>query len=453
MDSIPKIQLPQKPKIRKITFGLDIYEIFQKLESRFENCFLLESLAEGPDSRYTILGFRPEKIIRGQNHALIINDRKHHAVNPYAALRGMMPQNVIAHNFVGGLVGYLSYEAAGYFEPSLKLHHHADFDRFCFGLYTDGLVFDKTTGETVYFYYRKNRLPQVLALLEKSGGEKKILPQVKLQGFSLQKRQHQNIVSQIQRQIRQGKTFQCQAGIRANYRISGPALPIYAELRKINPSPHMYYIKFGETVVLGASPELLFDLKDGEMQTFPLAGTIQRGKTLAEDRILAKKLLNDPKERAEHLMLVDLHRNDLGKVAKFGTVRVRRLLDVKKFSHVQHLSSEITGLIALQEDMFTALASCFPAGTLSGAPKIESMKIIDYSEKSGRGPYGGAVGFFGFNGSCTFAIPIRSLFLSGNKAFAQASGGIVYDSTPGKEYQEVRNKLRALEVALRKFSV
>jgi anthranilate synthase component 1 len=152
-------------------------------------------------------------------------------------------------------------------------------------------------------------------------------------------------------------------------------------------------------------------------------------------------------------MLVDLHRNDLGKVAKFGTVRVRRLLDVKKFSHVQHLSSEITGLIALQEDMFTALASCFPAGTLSGAPKIESMKIIDYSEKSGRGPYGGAVGFFGFNGSCTFAIPIRSLFLSGNKAFAQASGGIVYDSTPGKEYQEVRNKLRALEVALRKFSV
>jgi anthranilate synthase component 1 len=257
----------------------------------------------------------------------------------------------------------------------------------------------------------------------------------------------------VKEKIKAGYTFQCEVGFRARFTLSGSALPIYEELRKVNPSPHMYYIKFGKQVVLGASPELLFELKDGEMQTFPLAGTVKRGKTEAEDQLLARKLVNDPKERAEHAMLVDLHRNDLGRVAKFGTVRVRKLMEVKKFSHVQHLSSEITGLIAPEHDMFSALASSFPAGTLSGAPKIESMKIINANEKTGRGPYGGAVGFFGFNGNCMFAIPIRSLYVHGEEMYTQTSGGIVADSTPENEYQEILSKLKATQLALKKFLI
>lgn len=184
------------------------------------------------------------------------------------------------------------------------------------------------------------------------------------------------------------------------------------------------------------------------MQTSPLAGTIKRGKNLYQDQKLARELLSDPKEKAEHNMLVDLHRNDLGKVAKFGTVKTRDLMSVKKFSHVQHISSEIAGILNKGEDMFSALAANFPTGTLTGAPKIEAIKIIDQNETCARGPYGGAVGHFGFNGDCTFAIAIRSLFLSDNYAYTQTSGGIVYDSKPDKEYDEIQKKLAAMKEVL-----
>ena len=467
----PKITLPQKPQTKKITFDISIYSVFQKLEGRFDECFLLESLAEGSDSRYTILGFSPESVISGNGKTLTVNGKDYTVKNPYLALRAMMPKHVLTHGFVGGLIGYMSYEASEFFEPSLKLHHHKDFDQFRFGLYTDGLIYDKTTGETLYFYYRKNRLPELVKMLKAGSREKKEKTQVQFKGFSLSEAGHRSMVEAVKEKITAGYTFQCEVGFRASFELTGSALPLYEELRKVNPSPHMYYITFGlpaarppsrgqatsvaqagKQVVLGASPELLFELKDGEMQTFPLAGTVKRGKNEAEDQVLARKLVNDPKERAEHSMLVDLHRNDLGRVARFGTVRVRKLMEVKKFSHVQHLSSEITGLIAPEHDMFSALASSFPAGTLSGAPKIESMKIIDANEKTGRGPYGGAVGFFGFNGNCMFAIPIRSLYVHGKDMYTQTSGGIVYDSTPKNEYQEILHKLRATQIALQKFS-
>jgi len=170
----------------------------------------------------------------------------------------------------------------------------------------------------------------------------------------------------------------------------------------------MYYLKFGEKRIIGASPELLFSLRDGEMTTRPLAGTIRRGANPKEDQQLARELVNDEKERAEHNMLVDLHRNDIGKVAKFGTVKIRDLMTVKKFSHVQHISSEVVGTIRPEEDMFSGLASQFPMGTVCGTPKIETIKIIDANEKEARGPYGGGVGHFGFNGDCTFALALRA---------------------------------------------
>ena len=184
------------------------------------------------------------------------------------------------------------------------------------------------------------------------------------------------------------------------------------------------------------------------MTTRPLAGTTKRGADDAEDQRLARELLNDAKERAEHTMLVDLHRNDIGRVSRFGTVRIRDLMTVKKFSHVQHMSSEIVGIIKNGEDMFSALASNFPMGTICGTPKVETIKIIDSNEPEARGPYGGGVGQFGWNGDCTFALALRTVFLSGEKAYTQTCGGIVYDSKPEKEYEEIQRKSAAMKKVL-----
>ena len=251
--------------------------------------------------------------------------------------------------------------------------------------------------------------------------------------------------------IKRGLIFQAEVGFKTRYTVHGDATPIYAKLREVNPSPHMYYMKFGKQKIIGASPELLFRLRNGEMETFPLAGTARRGKDREEDIRLARELLNTPKEIAEHNMLVDLHRNDLGRVARFGTVKVRSLMDIKRFSHVQHISSEIVGILSEKEDMFSALASNFPAGTLSGAPKIEAIKILNTLEPDGRGPYGGAIGQFSFNGDCTFAIPIRSIFINGESAYMQTSGGNVYDSVAADEYQEIERKLAAMRNVLSTF--
>jgi anthranilate synthase component I len=210
----------------------------------------------------------------------------------------------------------------------------------------------------------------------------------------------------------------------------------------------MFYLQFGQKIMIGASPELVFKLQDGLMENYPLAGTRKRGKTTAEDQALTNELLSDPKEIAEHSMLVDLHRNDIGRVAKIGTVKIKRLMDIKKFATVQHISSEIMGIIDDKHTIFTALASNFPAGTLSGAPKLEAIKIIQKLENNSRGPYGGAIGYFGSDGNGQFCIPIRSIFINGDQGFARAGGGIVYDSDPEAEYQEIINKLGAVTKTL-----
>ena len=263
--------------------------------------------------------------------------------------------------------------------------------------------------------------------------------------------EHKQHVKQVKEKIIDGYIFQCEVGFKSFYEVNGDTTKIYEKLRIVNPSPHMYYLKFKDQKIIGASPELLFRLKNGEMETYPLAGTTKRGKNSREDTQLARELLNDPKEIAEHNMLVDLHRNDIGKVAKFGTVKVRNLMDIKRYSHVQHISSEIVGIIDDKNDMFSALASNFPAGTLTGAPKIEAMKIINEIETSGRGPYGGAIGQFGFNGDCTFAIPIRSIFIKGKNGFIQTCGGIVHDSIPENELLEIERKLAAMKSVLESF--
>lgn len=451
---LPKIEINKTPTYLKLESSMDFFELFERVEGEYENCFLFESLGEqGHLSRYSIIGFDPEHLIKAKGSKLYFDEQEFEVENPYHALRKIVPQNAISRNYAGGLIGYLGYDAVNYFEPSLKVKTHPKFDTFLFGVFLDGIVLDKVTGEIYYFYYEENRIDLVKKIISRHisfvGTQDDNKIKVKFLGDTLNKDEHAKAVEVVKEQILAGNTFQCEVGFKSEFEISGNALRIYQNLREINPSPFMYYLKFADQKIIGASPELLFSLKDGEMETHPLAGTTSRGQDEAQDQELAKKLLSDPKEVAEHNMLVDLHRNDIGKVARFGTVKVRNLMDIKRFSHVQHISSEITGLIAAKEDMFSALASNFPAGTLTGAPKIESIKIIDQLEKHPRGPYGGAIGQFGFNGDCTFAIAIRSLFISGNYGYTQTCGGIVYDSQASNEYLEIERKLGAMKEALK----
>lgn len=453
-----KIELPSKPNLIKLAQDIDFFELFKRIEQQYDICFLLESLGEDSHiSRHHAIGFAPTQTIFAKDrHTLAIthNDtgktQEYPCENPYQLLREITPQHIIARNHTGGLVGFLGYDSINFFEPSLNVQGSDDFEPFKFGLYLDGLSLDKMTGEIFYFYYKDNRINEIKALLD-TPIPARTAPKVTFVGDGMTKEQHAKTVLKVKEDIKAGLIFQCEVGFKSHYQIMGDCLPIYEKLREVNPSPHMYFVKFGQQKIIGASPELLFRLRNGEMETFPLAGTTKRGKDETEDRILARKLLNDPKEIAEHNMLVDLHRNDIGRVAQFGTVKVRNLMDIKRFSHVQHISSEIVGIIHPNEDMFTALASNFPAGTLSGAPKIEAIKIINELEPDGRGAYGGALGQFSFNGDCIFAIPIRSLFVNGEKAYAQTCGGNVYDSNPDDEYEEIVRKLSAMKVVLSHF--
>lgn len=453
----PRIELPRKPKYVTISSNCDFFGMFKKVEKQFENCFMLESLGEESYiSRHSIIGFDPEKLLWAEGNTLWIQERDgrkeaYESDNPYYLLRSIVPQNIISRGYAGGLTGYIGYDAMNYFEPTLKLQTSDMFDGFRFGLYKDGLILDKMTGQVYYFYYDENRAELVQSLLDAPVPENGALV-VTPAGESMSREEHAQAVAKVKQDIIDGKIFQTEVGFKKWFDLDGDTIGIYEKMREVNPSPQMYYIKFDSQKIIGASPELLFRLRQGEMETFPLAGTAKRGADDKEDVALARALLNDPKEIAEHNMIVDLHRNDIGRVARFGTVKVRSLMDIKRFSHVQHISSEIVGIIAEGHDMFSALASNFPAGTLTGAPKIEAMKIIDDMESDGRGPYGGAVGQFSFNGDCNFAIPIRTVFANGNKAYVQTCGGNVYDSNAADEYLEIQRKFAGTKRVLDQFA-
>jgi len=255
-------------------------------------------------------------------------------------------------------------------------------------------------------------------------------------------------VERAQAYIRKGDAFQVVLSQRWEARVRSRPLDIYRALRMLNPSPYMFYLAFGDLKVIGASPELLVRVEDGVATTRPIAGTRPRGATEAEDRRLEEELLADEKERAEHVMLVDLGRNDLGRVCAYGTVQVHRLMQVERYSHVMHLVSDIRGEVAADKDVFDVLAACFPAGTLSGAPKVRALEIIDELEPVRRGIYGGAVGYFSWGGAMDTCIAIRTMVMKGDRVFIQAGAGIVADSDPAAEYAESRNKARALIRAL-----
>lgn len=450
--SLPTIEIGLKPTYIKLTEDIDIFSVFTKIDSSYDTCVILESLGSYTnESRHTIIGFKPEYTISAKGTTLTINDTPYEVENPYFALEEIMPAKTVSRRFSGGLIGYLAYDAIHYFEPSLNVQSHPDFDTFRFGVYTDGIVLDKLTNELFYFYYNKNRFDEIQHVIS-SKTKPPISGTATFINDTMTKEEHRDAVEYVKERIIAGDTFQCEVGFKRTYTVKGNPLAFYQRLRKVNPSPHMYYIKDTingqRQILLGASPELLFRLRGREMETYPLAGTTKRGNDEQEDVALARELLHDRKELAEHNMLVDLQRNDLGKVAEFGSVQVRKLMDIKKLSHVQHISSEVTGLLRHDKTVFSALASNFPMGTLTGAPKIETMKIIDKNEPDGRGPYGGGVGYFGFDGDCMFAIPIRSFFIHKNNGFIQTCGGIVFDSDPSREYTEIQRKLAAMKQVL-----
>lgn len=452
----PRVQLPRKPHYHTISADCDFFSLFKKIERRFEHCFCLESLGEDSHmARHSIIGFDPEQLIYANAKTLTIEERdgsrKHYlSDNPYELLRDIIPQNIISRRYAGGLTGYLGYDAMNYFEPTLNIQHSEMFDTFRFGLFKDGLILDKMSGELIYFHYTNSRIAEIEAIIAMPDIVSEPLV-VSPTGDTMTRADHRAAVLKVKQDIIDGKIFQAEVGFKKRFLLQGDTMNIYENMRKMNPSPQMYYLKFGEQKLIGASPELLFRLRQGEMETFPLAGTAQRGTNEQEDTALARILLNDPKEIAEHNMIVDLHRNDIGRVAQFGTVKVRNLMDIKRFSHVQHISSEIVGIMAEGEDMFSALASNFPAGTLTGAPKIEAVKIINDLENDGRGPYGGGVGHFSFNGDCSFAIPIRTVFARGEQAYVQTCGGNVYDSKPDDEYEEIYRKFAGTKKVLDLF--
>jgi anthranilate synthase component 1 len=264
----------------------------------------------------------------------------------------------------------------------------------------------------------------------------------------MSKADFEKMVSRAQEYIRAGDIFQCVLSQRWETNLQAPPFQLYRALRVVNPSPYMYYLRIAGVELVGSSPEILVRCEDGLVSVRPLAGTRRRGVTIDEDVDLERRLLADAKERAEHIMLVDLGRNDVGRVAERGSVHVESLMNVERYSHVMHIVSNVTGTLGATKTVYDVLKACFPAGTVSGAPKIRAMEIIEELEPSKRGPYAGAVGYISFSGNMDMCINIRTVVVSRHRAFIQAGAGIVADSNPEHEYEETCNKSRAMMKAI-----
>ncbi|AEG17628.1 anthranilate synthase component I [Methanobacterium paludis] len=428
------------------------FELFKRIYSNYPDAFLLESMeSDSGLARFSVLGFKPVATLKAYQNVLEIEkDGEKQEIeikNPFDEIRKLTSTSNEKKGFNGGLVGYVSYESVRHFEPiDLKEFSHPDFE---FGLFLDAVIFDRIHNKCEYVTLGENRLEEIQEV------SKKELPEVHMEGLTFHETNHyfskekyEEMVVEAKKRIKAGEIFQSVISNAREYEIKGSKLSFYERLRKINPSPYMYHLKLGEREIIGSSPEMLVRVEGNKIETFPIAGTRKRGKTVYEDEKLKKELLTDEKERAEHLMLVDLARNDVGKVSEFGSVHVPEYMGVKKYSHVQHMVSKVEGKLRSDKTAVDAFSAMFPAGTLSGAPKIRAMEIIDELEGIPRGPYAGAVGYFSLNGNADFAITIRTMVCDGNRARIQAGAGIVHDSIPEEEYYECENKAGALTKAL-----
>lgn len=358
------------------------------------------------------------------------------------------------YRYVGGAVGMVNYDAVRTIED-VPDSNGSDPLVMEFGIYDDGILYDNKLDRPFYFYRGQSRYDSMIkAAGDNDGDGERICSRFRAANVrpSVDASRFAEMVDRAKRYIHDGDIFQAVLSRRFDFDADGDTLSLYGTLRGLNPSPYMYYMRHGERVTIGASPEMLVRVTGPEVETFPIAGTRSVTGDDAEDDRLAAELLEDQKELAEHTMLVDLGRNDIGRVCRFGTVRPVSLMKIKRFSHVQHIVTHLAGTISDGADMFDAFKAVFPAGTVSGAPKIRAMEIIDELETAPRGPYAGAVGYFSYNGCCDFAIAIRSIFISGQKGFVQTGAGIVYDSTPDSEFRETEHKAGAMLQALREAS-
>lgn len=445
-------------------------EALKILKNISTHCYMLESVAEKEKwGRYTFLGYDPKLEITCINGQLKAGEISIKTDDPDAYLRQILaeyksPRFDYLPSFTGGLVGYFSYDYLAYSEPSVKMDVEDDdeFKDVDLMLFDKVIAFDNFRQKIILIAnmplddpetgYNKAimELKQMAQLLRT--GEKKHEPGGHLKGevtSLFNKEEYCSMVEKAKEYIREGDIFQIVLSNRLSAPFEGSLLNTYRILRTLNPSPYMFYFSGTDVEVAGASPETLVKLEDGVLNTFPLAGTRPRGRTEAEDTALEKELLADEKELAEHNMLVDLGRNDIGRISRFGTVEVEKYLSIERYSHVMHIGSTVRGEIRDDCDALDAVSAVLPAGTLSGAPKIRACQLIGELENNKRGIYGGAIGYIDLAGNMDTCIAIRIAYKKNGRVFVRSGAGIVADSVPENEYQECINKAQAVISALK----
>ncbi|MEM2994890.1 MAG: anthranilate synthase component I [Candidatus Bathyarchaeia archaeon] len=432
-------------------------ETFSKIYSRYDCVYILESV-EGPQklAEYSFIGFDPHTIITVKNGKIEVYNRVNNeknvseTVDPLIEIKGFLSRfstTCESFRFIGGAVGYISYDAVRYWEKlPEKAVDDLKFPDIEMAIFDDGIIFDHKSNEAFYYYLRENRLSEIADLTrENCDSEPLSYTEPKA---NLKKEKFEEIVLKAKEYIASGDIFQVVLSKRYEFKIKGSLIQFYKALRAINPSPYMYFLKMGSRQIVGSSPEMLVRIEGETVETFPIAGTRPRFNDYRRDEALARELLADEKECAEHVMLVDLARNDIGRVSEFGTVHVPELMKIYHYSHVQHIVSRVTGKLRMDCDCYDALRAVFPAGTVSGAPKVRAMEIIEECEPTRRGPYAGALGYFSYNGNADFAITIRTLVAENGRGYIQAGAGIVADSIPEREWFETEHKAEALMKAL-----
>lgn len=454
--------------------------VYLKLTQGGHPAFLLESVEGGERvGRYSFIGVNPRgllmisdrqvtRIIDGEQttRELLESEDPLHVIK--SELKQYEPVQVPGlPRLVGGAVGYVGYDVVRYFEdiPDFA-EDELNVPDVAFMLPDTLVIFDHAKHQLIVLANAHNdtdnadaayvdaikRIDQIVVSLGKP------LPSFSVPDAALNEELISNVtqsefeaqVRKVKEYITEGDAFQIVLSQRFSCETNASPLMIYRALRALNPSPYMFLLQFSpELTLLGASPEMMVRYEDGRASIRPIAGTARRGQTEAEDQEIASHLLADPKERAEHIMLVDLGRNDIGRVCQYGTVKVLEMMNVERYSHVMHIVSHVEGELDPDKDAFDLFRAAFPAGTLSGAPKVRAMQIIEELETVRRGPYGGAVGYFSFDGSMDMCITIRALLMRGQKVYLQAGAGIVADSEPAKEHTECVNKAKAVAVAIR----
>jgi anthranilate synthase component 1 len=442
------LELTTSVSIEKET-RLDPLSLFYSLRESFPGeCFLLESV-EGTrkTARFSFVGVDPMYSFKAVGRQVQANGSKLTSEEPYELMRDEFGSIRCGASelapFSGGMVGYIGYGMVRQFEG---ISEPADEDTrtpdLHFMIPKHLVCFDHLNDRTLLISHGK--IAELREALERA----RPVPELELSvgdgQANTSKERYEDMVLQAKEHILDGDIFQVVLSRRIDFGIKGDSLQMYRALREMNPSPYLFLLDFGDVKLLGSSPEMLVRLEGTKLTTRPLAGTRPRSKDPEEDEKLKLDMLLDEKERAEHLMLVDLHRNDMGRVSKFGSVKVTELMAVEKYSHVQHIVSNVESEIDAGMDGFDALRACFPAGTVSGAPKVRAMEIISELERAPRGAYAGSVGYFDFTGNMDFAINIRSINVTGTRASIQSGAGIVADSVPEREYAETEHKMGAM---------